>query len=202
MRACSNDQLLARLVVCRSCVFHRGPRTVELCYKRNEYFMNEEQKKMLIAWLNDAHAMEEGLMQVLEKQIAETEGKPAMQTKLKEHLEETKRHAELVRSCLTRYETEPSGAKDLMAKVASAVNGFGMSLTTDAMVKNVHSSYAAEHFEIASYQVIRAAAEKLGDAETIDVCDEIMKDEEDMAAWLLEQIPTVVGECLDEVASA
>ena len=164
--------------------------------------MNEEQKKMLIAWLNDAHAMEEGLIQVLEKQIAETEGKPAMQTKLKEHLEETKRHAELVRSCLTRYETEPSGAKDLIAKVGAAVNGFGMSLTSDAMVKNVHSSYAAEHFEIASYSVIRAAAEKLGDMETVTVCEEILKDEVDMGVWLKEQIPVVVSECLDEAANA
>ena len=51
--------------------------------------MNEEQKSSLIAWLNDAHAMEEGLIGILEKQIEETEGKPEMQGMLRQHLEET-----------------------------------------------------------------------------------------------------------------
>lgn len=162
--------------------------------------MNEEQKNSLVAWLNDAHAMEEGLITMLEKQVEETEGKPEMQGRIREHLEETKRHAELVRSCLARHGTDPSGGKDLLAKVTSAVNGFGMSLTSDAMVKNVHSSYAAEHFELASYMVIRAAATELGDAETITVCDDIMADERAMAEWLAGQIPTAVGEYLQKAA--
>lgn len=33
--------------------------------------MNDEQKKMYIAWLNDAHALEESLIVMLEKQIGE-----------------------------------------------------------------------------------------------------------------------------------
>lgn len=158
--------------------------------------MNEEQKQSLIAWLNDAHAMEEGLITMLEKQVGETEGMPEMQARIREHLEETKRHAELVRSCHARHGTDPSGSKDLLAKVTSAVNGFGMSLTSDAMVKNVHSSYAAEHFELASYMVIRAAALELGDAETVAICDEIMEDEMRMADWLAMQIPLSVTEYL------
>lgn len=160
--------------------------------------MNDEQKKMLIAWLNDAHAMEEGLVQVLEKQIEETEGKPEMQDRLKQHLTETKRHAELVASCLARYDTEPSGSKDMFAKVSAAINGFGTSLLNDAMVKHVHSSYAAEHFEIGSYTVLRAAAIRLGDSETATICDQIIVDEQSMADWLIEQIPPAVETCLDE----
>lgn len=156
--------------------------------------MNDQQKSTYIAWLNDAHAMEEGLIKVLEGQIEETEGMPVMQTKLREHLEETKRHAELVRSCLARHGEEPSGGKDFLAKISAALNGMGMSMVDDAMVKNVHSSYAAEHFEIASYTVLRAAAEELGDSETVSVVSEIMVDEEDMAAWLYDQIPLAVAE--------
>lgn len=162
--------------------------------------MNDEQKNTLIAWLNDAHAMEEGLINVLNKQIEETEGKPDMQAKLREHLAETKEHAEMVRACLARYDNEPSGGKDLLAKASAAINSAGMSLADDAMVKNVHSSYAAEHFEIASYTVIRAAAMELGDTETAAVCDEILLDEQDMAAWLRDSIPVVVAEHLQKLA--
>lgn len=155
--------------------------------------MNEEQKKMYIAWLNDAHALEESLIPMLEKQISE-ERDGEMKAKLQEHLEETKRHAELVRSCLARHGEEPSGGKDFLGSLASAISGMGMSMMHDKDVKNVHSSYAAEHTEIATYTVLRAAASELGDTQTVTICDEILQDENTMAQFLLTQMPTVTAE--------
>ena len=55
--------------------------------------MTEDQKKTYLAWLNDAHAMELGLVSVLEKQVEDTEGVPEMQSRIRQHLEETKQHA-------------------------------------------------------------------------------------------------------------
>lgn len=154
--------------------------------------MNEKQKDTYIAWLNDAHAMELGLITMLEKQVEETTNEPAMQTQIKTHLEETKRHAELVKECVERNGGETSTGKDTLSKVSATLNGLGVSMMSDAMVKNVHSSFAAEYFEIATYITIRAAAESLGDTETVDVCDQILEDEERMADWLGEQLPMVV----------
>lgn len=158
--------------------------------------MNDAQKQDYIAWLNDAHAMEEGLIKVLEKQVEATENKPEMQSRIQMHLEETKRHAELVRSCLKRHGAEPSASKDMLSKMSATLQEIGMSLTSDEMVKNIHSSYAAEQFEIASYCVIKAAASELGDTETIEVCDTILADEENMSQWLYDTIPSVVIEHL------
>jgi ferritin-like metal-binding protein YciE len=81
-----------------------------------------------------------------------------------------------------------------MGKIGAAMGGLSMSIMEDAMVKNVHSAYAAEHFEIASYITIKAAAEELGDTETTAICDDILEDEYAMAEWVLEQIPLVVAE--------
>lgn len=153
--------------------------------------MNDEQKKTYVAWLNDAHALEESLITMLEKQIGETNDKPLMQDKLRQHLEQTRRHAELMRTCLTAQGEEPSGGKDFLAKAGAVLSGTGMSMADDAMVKNVHSSYAAEHAEIATYTLIRAAAEEFGDTATVNACDEILVDEINMADWLLAQIPEV-----------
>jgi ferritin-like metal-binding protein YciE len=160
--------------------------------------MNDDQKKMFVAWLNDAHALEESLVVMLEKQIAE-EQDGEMKSKLEEHLAETKRHAELVRSCITRYGDEPSGGKDLLGTISSAIAGMGMSMMHDKAVKNIHSSYAAEHTEIATYTIIRAAASEGGDVETVSVCDEILEDENQMAQFLLEQMPTVVSTHLKQM---
>lgn len=161
--------------------------------------MNDEQKKMYIAWLNDAHALEESLIVMLEKQIGE-ENDGEMKAKLEEHLEETRRHAKLVHSCLVRYGEEPSGGKDFLGTISSAIAGLGVSMFHDKMVKNVHSSYAAEHTEIATYTVLRAAASEFGDTETMTICDEILQDENDMAQWLLQQMPTVTQEHLKMMA--
>jgi ferritin-like metal-binding protein YciE len=164
----------------------------------NTELMNDDQKKMFVAWLNDAHALEESLVVMLEKQIAE-EQDGEMKSKLEEHLAETKRHAELVRSCIVRYGEEPSGGKDLLGTISSAIAGMGISLMHDKAVKNVHSSYAAEHTEIATYTALRAAASEAGDVETVSVCDEILEDEKMMADFLLEQLPTVVGTHLKQM---
>lgn len=154
--------------------------------------MNDEQKDMYLAWLNDAHAMEMGLITMLEKQVKETENDSMMQERIRQHLEETKDHAEMVEGCIERNGGKVSTSKDLMSKMSAALNGFGMSMASDAMVKNVLNSYAAENLEIASYTAIKAAAEELGDVQTSAVCDKILEDEESMAEWLLEQLPTVV----------
>jgi ferritin-like metal-binding protein YciE len=155
--------------------------------------MNDAQKDIYLAWLNDAHAMEEGLIKVLEKQIADIPDDMAeARAQLEKHLSETKEHAEKVRVCVERNGGDTSMGKDLMSKMSAALSGISMSFASDLQVKNVHSSYAAEHFEIASYTVIKAAAETLGDAETARVCDEIMADEIRMSNWLMEQMPLVV----------
>lgn len=155
--------------------------------------MNENQKTALIAWLRDAHAMELGLVDSLEQQIKEIEGDTPMKIRLQEHLAETQNHAALVKGCLARYNTESSPAKNWGSKMGAALSEFGMNMTEDAKVKAVLGSYSAEHFEIAVYISIKSAALSLGDFETASVCDEIMDDEEDMADWLLEQIPKVAS---------
>lgn len=153
-----------------------------------------------VAWLKDAHAMELALITTLEKQIKDTKDRPDIQAKLSEHLDETRSHAQHVESCIIRNGGDTSTAKDLMVKASAALSGFAMSMVSDAMVKNIHSAYAAEHFEIASYLTIRAAAEGLGDTETIAICDEILEDEYEMAEWVEEQIPLIVTEHIEKTA--
>ena len=88
-----------------------------------------------------------------------------------------------------------------MSKMSATINGLGMSMMDDKMVKNVHSSYAAEHFEIATYTVIQAAAEELDDDETASICSDIIEDEIAMANWFIEQLPVVVEEQMQKDAT-
>lgn len=162
--------------------------------------MNDDQKSTYVAWLNDAHALEENLDKMLADQIEAAADRPMLRTKLEEHREETKRHAELVRTCLARHDETPSRSKDVLGKLTAAVNSVTVSMAEDSTVKQVHGSYAAEHVEIATYTLLRAAASVLGDTETATVCDAILEDERAMAAFLIDILPDVTEAHLDELA--
>lgn len=155
--------------------------------------MNTQQKKTYLAWLSDAHAMELALIDALGKQVKETGDMPDIQNRLKEHLEETKGHAKKVEAIVKRHGGDVSTTKDVSAKISAAVQGLGMSMVEDSMVKNMLNNYAAEHMEVGSYLTIRAAALELGDTETISVVDDILEDEYAMARWAEEHIPAIVS---------
>jgi ferritin-like metal-binding protein YciE len=152
--------------------------------------------ELVIAWLNDAHAMELGIAQVLERHAEEAKDHPQMQAGLQRHLEQTRRHAELVKSCVERMGGETSGIKSGMASVMGAVQGMTTKLAKDELIKNTLHDYGTEHFEIACYTSLIAAAENLGDQETVRVCQEILRDDQAMADFLFQQIPPVTIEML------
>ena len=153
-------------------------------------------KELVIAWLNDAHATELGIAQVLERHVEEAKDHPQMQTGLQRHLEQTRRHAELVKGCVERMGGETSGIKSGMASVMGAVQGMTTKLAKDELIKNALHDYGTEHFEIACYTSLIAAAENLGDQETVRVCQEILRDDQAMADFLFQQIPLVTIEML------
>lgn len=162
--------------------------------------MNESQKDMFVTWLRDAHAMEMGLVTTLEKQIAETEDTPEVQGRLQEHLAETRAHASSVEACLQRHGADTSGGKDALSQMMAAGKGIMMSMPHDSLIKNAMASYSAEHFEIASYTAIVAAAEALGDDETASACSDIIEDEINMANWLAEELPGLVKAHVENMA--
>ena len=153
-------------------------------------------KELVIAWLNDAHATELGIAQVLERHVEEAKDHPQMQTGLQRHLEQTRRHAELVKGCVERMGGETSGIKSGMASVMGAVQGMTTKLAKDELIKNALHDYGTEHFEIACYTSLIAAADHLGDQETVRVCQEILRDDQAMADFLFQQIPLVTIEML------
>ncbi|HEV2109614.1 MAG TPA: ferritin-like domain-containing protein [Thermomicrobiales bacterium] len=162
--------------------------------------MSHQEK--LIAWLNDAHAMETSVAQVLEAHAKEAKDHPLMQTRMQEHLEETRRHADLVKGCIERLGSSPSTIKSGMGTVMGTVQGMSTALAKDKLVKNALADYASEHFEIASYQALVTAALQIGDQQTATVCQDILRDEDQMARWLEQQLPVIVQETIGEAAEA
>jgi ferritin-like metal-binding protein YciE len=153
-------------------------------------------KDLYLSWLNDAYGMERSLEQVLEHRVKDAKDHPHIQQRDQQHLEETRRHAELIKGCIERNGGNVSSIKGGMSTVMGKVQAVSTGLAKDELIKNALADYAAEHFEIASYTSLIAAAEQLGDTETAQVCREVLREEERMAEWLQGQIPSITHEML------
>jgi ferritin-like metal-binding protein YciE len=161
----------------------------------------QQQKEALIGWLNDAYAMERNLENVLENHVKDAKDHPQVASAIQRHLEETRRHAELVKGCVERLGGSTSSVKTAMGKVAGLFGGISTGIFPDELVKNALADYAAEHMEIAAYRALIVAARFLGETEVVRVCEQILPDEERMAKWLEQNLPMVVQDYLSrEVA--
>ena len=158
--------------------------------------MTEQQA--VLSWLKDAHAMEAGALPTLQHHADTAQNYPEVRQKLLQHHEQTRHHAELVEGCLERLGTHPATFKEAVGTTVGRVTGLANLATKDPVIKNALGDYAAEHFEIASYKSLIAAAEKVGDTETADVCRQILQEEEEMAGWLGGHIPTMTQKFLGE----
>lgn len=158
--------------------------------------------EIVLEWLRDAYAMEQGSITALENHARDAGDHPEVAAKLQEHLGQTRRQAELVRGCVERLGGSTSAAKTAMGKVATFLQGVGVGAAADELVKNNLTDIAAEHFEIACYQALIAGAQSIGDQETVRVCQQIMQEEQQMARWLEGHLATTVQEHLAMHAGA
>jgi ferritin-like metal-binding protein YciE len=134
----------------------------------------------LVRHLDEAYAMEQNVARMLDSMIATTDD-PELRGALETHKTQTEGHAERIMARLVAHGATPSGVRQVggvlqaLAKVPlDAVRG-------EKAGRNARDGFAAEHMEIASYELLRRIAAKAGDEETALVAGEIIAEEQEMA---------------------
>jgi ferritin-like metal-binding protein YciE len=151
---------------------------------------------LVIAWLKDAHALEQGIIEALEQQVDVAADHPDVQQGIQRHLEATRSHAETVSSILSQMQASPSSLKEGLAAVGSKVQAMAMGSASDNLVKIALNDYATEHMEIASYKALIEAVDAIGQPNFIPALQGILDEEVAMAQWLEQQLPTIVREAV------
>lgn len=159
-------------------------------------------KELLVTWLNDAYSMEQALIPVLENHAKDAEEHPEIRHRIEQHVQETRRHAEMVAECVRSLGEEVSGLKSAMGKVMGSFQSVTTGMFGDELIKNALTDYASENFEIAAYRSLLTAAEHNGDQHIAEVCREILRDEEMMAEFLIGHIPGITEDVMHERARA
>lgn len=160
-----------------------------------------DRRKCLIAWLNDAYAMEQGLIPILKNHAKDADEHPDVRARIEMHIEETRSQAERLKSCLELLGEKPSAMKSGMASFFGALQAPMTGMSSDELVKNCLTDYATENFEIACYRALILAAQELGEPAIAETCTAILAEEQQMADWLAQQLPTAVGEHLAKAAA-
>jgi ferritin-like metal-binding protein YciE len=158
-------------------------------------------RENLTAWLRDAHAMENQAIEILEKQANRLEHYPELRAKVRSHLEETHRHAERVERCLHQLGTDTSALKTALGKAVGTAQQLSGLFASDEVLKSGIADYAFEHYEIASYKMLIAAAAEAGEDQVGTILEQNLRDEEEMAAWLAQHLPEVTRQYLHREAA-
>ncbi|SIR18333.1 ferritin-like domain-containing protein [Bosea sp. TND4EK4] len=148
-------------------------------------------------WLRDAHAMEQQAETMLSSMAGRIQNYPDVRAKIEMHLDQTRSQAAQIERCIERRGGDTSTLKDIAGKVMAFGQGVGGMMMGDEIIKGAMASYAFEQPEVATYRVLIAAADKLGDTETSTTCANILREEEEMARWLLENLGNLTERYLE-----
>lgn len=158
-------------------------------------------KETLLDWLRDAYAMEDGMVSLLERQSGQLKDKPQMKMRIDEHLETTREQRDRLKGVIQKLGGDVSTMKKITGTIFANVQGIAAGVAPDNVVKFALSNYGAEHFEIACYTSLIAAAESQGQQEVVRICKQNLDEEKEMASWLLHQVPLVTTEYLGKVVA-
>lgn len=145
---------------------------------------SDDLRNKLVNWLQEAHAMEHHIVQTLETQVKETERYPDVQSRIQQHLEESRQHEQRMEERLNAYQVKPSAMKSMSAGLANSLMGAATGAHGDPLVKMAREDYMTEHMEIAAYGALIAAAQAYGDADTVQAAQANLRDEWRMSDWL------------------
>ncbi len=171
----------------------------------------------LIQYLNEAYGKEKQLETTLQAQIKLFQPKPAIKKRLQDHHKETKAQSKglekRIKALGGKATTQDLPGPDItdnaagvVANVANkalaAAKGPVQALRgtsgSDNLLRNARDAYWNEAEEIAHYNVIEAAADQLGDKETVKLAREFRRQEERMQAFIEKQLPGLMKDVIKE----
>lgn len=150
--------------------------------------------------LTEAHALESQSIQLLEKAV-DLANTPRLSPIYSRHLEETRGQIALVERRLEALGADESAIKDGALKLGGLNWGLFFQAQSDTPAKLAAFAYAVEHLEIAGYELLRRVARRAGDAETEQLCLQILAEERAMTERLASAFDESVRATLEAVGT-
>ena len=142
----------------------------------------ETPQERLLRYLDDAHAAEVGIEDMLRSAIDHTNSVQA-KAAFQEHLGVTQSQAQRLEQRILSLGGKVSGGKgilnSIMGKVSDLVNAGHDEY--DKTTQDIIKAYSTEHLEVGMYTSLKAYAEQLGDSETVALAERAIGEEKEAA---------------------
>ena len=147
-------------------------------------------RELLIAWLNDAYAMERAHVNALNRYLKAFDEFLDIKSELRQNLADTQDMVEALEEAIVAL-----GGKILRITLRESELVVESSASTyhDELVKHIVLLFAAQQFGYASYLAIAEAANLIEEDEVADMCERAAEEKRVMADWAEEQLPAVVA---------
>lgn len=163
----------------------------------------EDFKNKLVGYIEDAWAMENQIVQVLERQVDELADFPEFQTRVRQHIEETKLHRKRMAERLSAYGKHPdesitSNIKGVVGGLVGMAAGALEGLRADTLAREVRDDFVTENLEVAAYTMLIASARAYGDTETVQAAEANLREDIQMQRWLADRLADAALLSLDK----
>jgi ferritin-like metal-binding protein YciE len=164
--------------------------------------MAETTKERIVRYLTDAHASEVGSLQSL-KDIAAEADDAQVKAVVQEHITQTQSQSNRLEARLTALGGSPSSAKgavnSLIGKGSDLLNAFHDK--QDKQTQDVIKAHSLEAFEVGMYTAMHAYASAVGDHETAQLAESIMREEQIAGERLLRLIPQLAVQAVAQTVA-
>ncbi|MBW0003865.1 MAG: ferritin-like domain-containing protein [Hyphomicrobiales bacterium] len=162
--------------------------------------MNTEiARDLFVVGLRNAHAMEVQARELMERQSERMSDYPQVQTRVRQHLDETNGQIKRLEECLDACGESTSTIKDTAMSAIGNLAAMAHAAAGDEILKNTFANEAFEHYEIAAYKSLLTLCDKAGVRMAAEPLRQSLREEEQMADWIDVHIEEVT---LDYLANA
>jgi ferritin-like metal-binding protein YciE len=142
--------------------------------------VDEELKAQLVKHIDEAYAMEQDVLRMLDGMISTTDDAELVQA-LRQHRLETQGHADRMEKRLAAHGASPSMVREAGGVLGALMKSVVDMTRSEKAGRNARDGFATEHMEIASYELLSRIAERAGDEETAADARAIVAEEQKMA---------------------
>jgi ferritin-like metal-binding protein YciE len=152
---------------------------------------NNKARDLFVVGLRNAHAMEVQARELMERQSERLGDFPKVQSRVRQHLDETNSQIRRIEQCLDSLGESHSSIKDTAMSFVANMAAMGHAAASDEILKNTFANNAFEHYEIAAYKSLLALAERAGATNAKTTLEQSLAEEERMAQWIDQHVADV-----------
>ncbi|HVM37323.1 MAG TPA: ferritin-like domain-containing protein [Sphingomicrobium sp.] len=146
-------------------------------------------RSVFVTGLQNAHAVENQALAMIDRQLDRLVRYPEISERLRSHRGETEVQIRRLDEILATFNARNSSMKDFALSFMGNMAALGTVMAADEVLKDQMVNYAFENFEVASYRSLIALSEAGDFADATGLLRETLREEEAMAAWVLDSLP-------------